>query len=110
MLQLRKSNKRNTGTLYSLKPVMRVSRGTQAKFILSKLILEQLKLDAKTEDVMFGFKDKQLHIIKEKKDVDNYHLGAADASTMRFRSIELYEILKDFYNVSDDKEFYLELQ
>ena len=110
MIQLRKSNKRNTGTLYALRPIIRVAKASQAKFIVSKLITTKLNVDIESEALMFGFKDKKLHIFKEEKEPDNYHLGKGDTSTFRFRSVELYEILSDFFKVEKNKEFYLEMK
>lgn len=87
MIQLRKSNQRNTFSIYKHKPVIRVAKSTQASFIISEIIVEKLKIDTEKEGVMFGFKDKKLHIFKEPKEADNYHLSKCDASTFRFRSI-----------------------
>ena len=59
---------------------------------------------------MFGIKDKKLHIFKEPKEADNYHLAKCDASTFRFRSMELYEYVSEFFKVAKDKIFYIEMQ
>lgn len=110
MIELRKTTQRNSSRHYKNRPLIRVAKSTQAKFIVSKLIAERLKINTDIEAVMFGIKDKKLHIFKEEKDTDNYHLGVADQHTLRFRSMELYNFLSDFYGVSKEKEFYLEMQ
>jgi len=110
MIQLRKTNQRNTGSIYKHKPVIRVAKSTQARFIVSQIIVDELKIDTETEGIMFGFKDKKLHIFKEPKEADNYHLAKCDASTFRFRSIELYGYVSDFFKVAKDKIFYIEMQ
>ena len=73
------------------------------------IIAEKLKIDIEKEALMFGIKDKKLHVFKEEKESDNYHLGIADAHTYRFRSIELYNFLSDFYKKPKEKEFYIEM-
>jgi hypothetical protein len=110
MVELRKTNHRNTVNVYKSKPIIRIAKATQARFIVSELIIQKLKLNIETEGVMFGLKDKQLHIFKEQKESDNYHLAKADVSTFRFRSLELYEYISDFFKVAKDKVFIIEMQ
>jgi hypothetical protein len=110
MIQLRKTKHRNSVNIYKSKPIIRIAKATQARFIVSELIVKQLKLDIETEGIMFGLKDKHLHIFKEPKESDNYHLAKADVSTFRFRSLELYEYVSDFFKIAKDKVFIIEMQ
>jgi hypothetical protein len=48
-----------------------------------------------------------LHIFKELKESDNYHLSVADANTMRFRSNDLFEHISKHFGKQD---FTIELQ
>lgn len=109
MILLRKKIRRGKCNFYQERAIIRVAKATQAKFIVSKLIAQRLQIDVNTEALMFGIKNKKLHVFKEPKDVDNYHLGAGDAGTYRFRSVELYRFLTDFFKQSKEKEFYLEM-
>lgn len=105
MIELRK--KRTATSLYQLRPIIKVAKKKQSIFIVSKLILKQMNINPETDGIMFGFKDKKLHIFKELKESDNYHLSDADTNTMRFRSNDLFEHLSKFYNKED---FTIELQ
>ena len=109
MIELRKKKQRNTGSIYKHKPVIRIAKATQAKFIVSELIVDALKLNIETEGVMFKLQDKKLIIFKEQKESDNYHLAKCDKSTFRFRSIDLYNYLSDFFKIKKDKEFFIEM-
>ena len=109
MILLRKTNQRNSGKKYQERAIIRIAKSTQAKFIVSRIIAEKLKIDIEKEALMFGIKDKKLHVFKEEKESDNYHLGVADTHTYRFRSIELYNFLSDFYKKPKEKEFYIEM-
>jgi hypothetical protein len=99
MQELRK--KRSATSPYQNKPIIRVAKKKQSIFIVSKLLLKQLEFNPDIHGLMFGFKDKKLHVLKELKESDNYHLSPADANTMRFRSNDLYEHLSKFYNKQD---------
>ena len=105
MIELRK--KRSATSPYQLKPIIRCAKKKQSVFIVSKLILKQMDINPEMHGIMFGFKDKKLHIFKELKESDNYHLSDADTNTMRFRSNDLFEHLSKFYNKQD---FTIELQ
>lgn len=110
MQELRKTYARKPNSDYYKKPIIRVTKHTQAAFIMSKLIIERLNLDTSKEAVMFGFKSGKLYIFKEPKEDDNYHLSVGDTNTYRFKSVELYELLINFYKLENDKEFVLEMQ
>ena len=110
MIQLRKKTLNLKLRIYEEKPVMRITANTQKSFIISKLALKHLKINVKTDALMFGLQDKKLHVFKEKKDTDNYHLCVSDTNTYRFRSKELYGFLVDFFKIDVNVEFLLELQ
>jgi hypothetical protein len=110
MIELRKTKHRHRMNIYKNNPVIRIAKATQARFIVSKLIADELNINTETEAIMFGLKDKKLHIWKEKKENDNYHLAKADANTYRFRNLELYDFVSDFFKVAKDKVFIIEMQ
>lgn len=68
-----------------------------------------LKINVLKDGIMFGFKDKKLHIWKEPKDDDNYHLCKNDTNTFRFRSIELFKHLTAFYKVEKGAAFVIKM-
>jgi hypothetical protein len=105
MVELRK--KRSATSAYQVKPIIRCAKKKQSVFIVSKLILKQMDINPETDGIMFGFKDKKLHIFKELKESDNYHLSVADANTMRFRSNDLFEHISKHFGKQD---FTIELQ
>lgn len=110
MLQLRKKNIRSIGNIYQYRPIIRVTNASKARFIVSQLIIDALKINTQTEGVMFGIKDKKLQIFKEPKEVDNYHLAKCDTYSYRFRSIELYDYVGNLFKIPKDQGFQLEMQ
>jgi hypothetical protein len=110
MQQLRKTYTRKPNSDYYQKPIIRVTKHTQAAFIASKLIIDRLNLDTSKDAVMFGFKSGKLYIFKEPKEDDNYHLSTGDKNTYRFKSVELYDLLINFYKIEKYKDFVLEMQ
>jgi hypothetical protein len=105
MIELRK--KRSATSPYQLKPIIRVAKKKQSIFIVSKLVLQKLEFNPELHGLMFGFKDKKLHVFKETKEADNYHLSPADKNTMRFRSNDLYDHISKHF---DKQDFTIELQ
>lgn len=110
MLELRIKIHRKSSMGYQTKPIIRIAKATQASFIVSKLVVEKLGLDPVLEGIMFGIKNKKLHVFKELKAPDNYHLSSCDTNTFRFRSIELYKYLSDYFKIDKTKSFVLEMK
>ena len=110
MEEIRKSNTRKNPFSYSTRPIIRVSINTQCVFIVSKLIAEKLQVDPKKHGLMFGFIKGKLAVKREDDKEDNYSLRRGDASTYRFRSRELYDVISDFFKVKKDASFTIEMQ
>lgn len=109
MFEIRKSITRKVVKSYKDRPIIRVIND-KGKFIVSKCLTNKLGIDVENEGLMFGVRDKKLHVYKEPKESDNYHLGLGESNTYRFKSIELEEFLLDFFNHKFKTDFFIEMQ
>jgi hypothetical protein len=107
MIEFKRKREHNSVSQYDIRPIIRISQSK--RFVVSKLIAKKLDINIETEALMFYVDKNKLFLKKQLKNFYNYHLGVGDAGTYRFRSTDLYNDIKEFLKLEDNKTLFLEL-